>query len=326
MDTIRWGMIGCGSVTELKSGPAFNKVPQSKLMAVMRRDEALLRDYANRHQVPHIFTNASALINSNLIDAVYIATPPNVHEAYAIEALKANKFVYVEKPMATTVKACEHMHAVANELNGKLTIAHYRRQLPLFLKVKELLAQELIGKVTDVKIIMHKKAAPKNYYENNWRLNKASAGGGLFYDLAPHQLDLVFYFFGNAIQYEGTASNNAGLYLVEDCVLGTMQMENGIEFTGDWNFAIDVQMQETDAFIIIGTKGRIEFPVFGHTIYLERNKIKEEIHFDPPLHNQQNLIEKVVTFFLGNGKNPCSALDALQSMRVMEAFVYGPKK
>jgi predicted dehydrogenase len=105
-----------------------------------------------------------------------------------------------------------------------------------------------------------------------------------------------------------------------------MQMENGIEFTGDWNFAIDVQMQETDAFIIIGTKGRIEFPVFGHTIYLERNKIKEEIHFDPPLHNQQNLIEKVVTFFLGNGKNPCSALDALQSMRVMEAFVYGPKK
>jgi predicted dehydrogenase len=128
-------MIGCGSVTELKSGPAFNKVPQSKLMAVMRRDEALLRDYANRHQVPHIFTSASALINSNLIDAVYIATPPNVHEAYAIEALKANKFVYVEKPMATTVKACEHMHAVANELNGKLTIAHYRRQLPLFLKV-----------------------------------------------------------------------------------------------------------------------------------------------------------------------------------------------
>jgi predicted dehydrogenase len=326
MDMIRWGMIGCGSVTEMKSGPAFNKVPHSKLMAVMRRDEALLKDYAKRHQVPYTFTDASALIHHPEIDAIYIATPPDVHEAYAIEALKANKFVYVEKPMATSVAACEHMQQVAKEVGGKLVVAHYRRQLPLFLKVKELLAQNTIGNVTDVKIIMQKKAAPKTYYENNWRVNKERAGGGLFYDLAPHQLDLLFYFFGKANNYQGSANNIAGLYLVEDTVKGAMQMENGIQFTGEWCFAIEAHMPEQDAFIIIGKEGRIEFPVFGHTITIARNNSKEYIEFDAPQHNQQNLIEKVVTFFLEKGENPCSAEDALQSMRVMEAFVYGHKK
>ena len=326
MDMIRWGMIGCGSVTEIKSGPAFNKVPHSKLMAVMRRDEALLKDYAMRHQVPYTFTDASALIHHPEIDAIYIATPPDVHEAYAIEALRANKFVYVEKPMATTVMACEHMQQVANELNGKLVIAHYRRALPLFLKVKELLEQQAIGKVTEVKISMHKKAAPSAYYENNWRVNKERAGGGFFYDLAPHQLDLVFYFFGKALHYQGQASNIAGLYLVEDTVQGTMQMENEIQFTGDWNFAINQDAQEQDLFFIKGSEGSIQFSVFGHTIHFEKGNQKEIIQFDPPQHVQQNLIEKVVTFFLGKGANPCSAEDALQSMRVMEAFVYGHKK
>jgi predicted dehydrogenase len=326
MDTIRWGIIGCGNVTELKSGPAFNKVPYSKLMAVMRRDEALLKDYAIRHQVPYTFTNASELIHHPEIDAIYIATPPDVHEAYAIEALKANKFVYVEKPMATTVAACEQMQKVANELNGKLVIAHYRRALPLFLKVKELLEKQAIGKVAEVKISMHKKAGAKSDYENNWRVNRERAGGGFFYDLAPHQLDLVFYFFGKAIHYQGQASNQAGLYLVEDTVQGNIQLENEIQFIGDWNFAIDQHKQEQDLFIINGSEGSIQFSVFGHSIHFQKGNQKEIIQFDPPQHVQQNLIEKVVTFFLGKGKNPCSAEDALQSMRVMEAFVYGHKK
>ncbi len=326
MDRIRWGIIGCGNVTEVKSGPAFNKVPHSTLMAAMRRDEGLLKDYAMRHKVPYTFSNASELIHHPEIDAIYIATPPEVHEAYAIEALKANKFVYVEKPMATTVAACEQMQKVATELNGKLVVAHYRRALPLFLKVKELLEQHAIGKVTEVKIVMYKKADAKSAYENNWRVNKAKAGGGFFYDLAPHQLDLVFYFFGKALHYQGQASNKAGLYLVEDTVQGTMQLENEIQFTGDWCFAIDQHEPEKDLFIIKGSEGSIQFSVFGHTIHLEKGNQKETIQFDPPLHVQQNLIEKVVTFFLGKRENPCSAEDALQSMRVMEAFVYGHKK
>lgn len=322
---IHWGIIGCGNVTEMKSGPAFNLVPDSKLLAVMRRDEKLLHDYALRHNVPLAFTKASELINHPQIDAIYIATPPNVHEQYAVEALHAGKYVYVEKPMGTSVEACLNMQATANKLNGKLVIAHYRRSLPLFLKVKELVANNDIGKINEVKIIMHKNAAPKNYYENNWRVNKESAGGGLFYDLAPHQLDLVFYFFGDAISYQGTASNTAGLYDVEDTVVGTMLMQNGIKFEGEWCFAME-QGVEKDDFIIKGELGVIRFSVFGHTITIEKKDKVEHINFDPPKHIQQNHIEQVVKYFLDYGENPCSAEEAIKSMRVMESFVYSNSK
>lgn len=322
MEMIRWGILGCGNVTEVKSGPAFNLVPNSKLLAVMRRDQQLLQDYASRHNVPLTFTNASELIQHPEIDAIYIATPPNVHEQYAIEALRAGKYVYVEKPMATSVEACLNMQLEANTLNGKLVIAHYRRSLPLFLKVKELLANNFIGKVKEVKIIMHKNAAPKKYYENNWRVNKESAGGGLFYDLAPHQIDLVFYFFGTAISYQGKASNTAGLYEVEDNVIGDIQLQNDIQFKGEWNFAME-QGEEKDEFIIKGDLGVIKFSVFGHTITVEKDNKVEVIEFEAPKNIQQNHIEKVVQYFLDKGENPCSVEEAIKSMRVMESFVYG---
>ena len=114
MQIIRWGMIGCGSVTEVKSGPAFNKVPNSKLMAVMRRDAEKVKDYAQRHHVPYYFTDVDELINHPEVDAIYIATPPKFHAAYAEKAMKVGKPVYVEKPMALNVGECETMQQISN--------------------------------------------------------------------------------------------------------------------------------------------------------------------------------------------------------------------
>jgi len=325
MNTIRWGMIGCGSVTEVKSGPAFNKVPGSKLMAVMRRDAQKVKDYANRHQVPYYFTDANELIHHPAVDAVYIATPPRFHEVYAIAAMQAGKPVYVEKPMALDVAACMRMEAFSKQSGVKMVIAHYRRALPLFIEVKRLLESKAIGKITGVRIEMLKQAGGNLNPNENWRIDPKVAGAGYFYDLAPHQLDLVFHFFGSAISYQGKASNQAGLYEAEDTVTGTMLLEHDIPFKGDWCFCA-AEGEAKDVFEIVGTSGKISFPVFGHDITLEQDGITKIIHFDPPMHNQQNLISQIVPYFLGQGTNPCSAEDALQSMRVMESFVYANNK
>src|SRR5690606_19456944 len=109
MEEIRWGMIGAGDVTELKSGPAFSKVSGSKLVAVMRRDLEKDKDYASRHKVGTWYTDAQALIDDPDINAIYIATPPDSHAEYAIRALKAGKYVYVEKPMVLTSKEAERV-------------------------------------------------------------------------------------------------------------------------------------------------------------------------------------------------------------------------
>ncbi len=322
MKTIRWGMIGCGSVTEMKSGPAFNKVPYSKLVAVMRRDAEKLKQYAKKHQVPYFFTDANELIQHNEVDAIYIATPPKFHEAYAIAAMQAGKPVYVEKPMGLDVAACERMHLFSKKTNIPLVIAHYRRALPLFLEVKKLIDTKTIGDIVSVRIEMLKEDSGLLDPIQNWRIDPLLAGGGYFYDLAPHQLDLLFYFFGKAKSYNGKAFNKAKLYDVEDTVMGEIEMENGIHCKGHWSFCALKEEQE-DIFEMMGTKGKITFPVFGHTITLTIEGVEKQLQFEAPMHMQQNFIEKVVTYFNGVGENPCSAEEALKSMHVMESFVYG---
>jgi predicted dehydrogenase len=323
MEKICWGIIGCGNVTEVKSGPAFNKVEHSSLMAVSRRDEEKLADYVKRHQVPMSFTNALDLIHSDHINAIYIATPPDVREAYAIEAMQLGKPVYLEKPMALNLAACKRLKAASEKLGIKLSVAHYRRNLPLFMEVKNILEQGDIGTVKEVQITMLKKTDKAAKDPSNWRVDPSIAGGGYFYDLAPHQIDLVFYFFGKPKSFSGTSTNKAGLYKAEDFVQGTIELENGIVCKGLWDFSINGE--EKDEFLIIGEKGTIRFPVFGLFIEVESNGQVKTIPFEAPKHNQQNHIQAVVNYFLDKGENPCSAEDAILSMEVMESFVYGSK-
>jgi predicted dehydrogenase len=323
MEKICWGIIGCGNVTEVKSGPAFNKVEHSSLMAVSRRDPDKLADYVKRHHIPLSFTNALDLIQSEKINAIYIATPPDVREAYAIEAMQLGKPVYLEKPMALNLAACKRLKAASEKLGIKLSVAHYRRNLPLFMEVKNILEQGDIGTVKEVQITMLKKTDKAAKDPSNWRVDPSIAGGGYFYDLAPHQIDLVFYFFGKPKSFSGTSTNKAGLYKAEDFVQGTIELENGIVCKGLWDFSINGE--EKDEFLIIGEKGTIRFPVFGLFIEVESNGQVKTIPFEAPKHNQQNHIQVVVNYFLDKGENPCSAEDAILSMEVMESFVYGSK-
>lgn len=325
-ENIHWGIIGCGNVTEVKSGPAFNKVPNSSLFAVMRRDASLAEDYAKRHGVPKWYSHAADLINDPEINAIYIATPPKQHEEYAIAAMQAGKPVYVEKPMALDLAACRRMEQVSKETGVKLVIAHYRRALPLFMRVKELLDQEFIGNIrfARISLLQPDQSAMIAKTGNNWRVDPALAGAGLFYDLAPHQLDLLVHFLGKPTKTMGQAVNQAGLYTAEDLVVGLAQLPNQVLFSGTWCFTTP-QGKEEDLFEIQGEKGSIQFSVFGHELTIERNGTVEIEKFQPPQHIQQPMIEKIVQYFLGSAENPCSAADAILSMEIMEAFAYGSK-
>ncbi|MDP4262528.1 MAG: Gfo/Idh/MocA family oxidoreductase, partial [Bacteroidota bacterium] len=206
MKKVNWGIIGCGDVTEIKSGPAFNKVKNSALIAVMRRDAGKAADYARRHNVPKWYADAGKLINDPDINAIYIATPPSSHEEYTIAALGAGKPVYVEKPMSVNALSAGKMADAARKKNKKLVVAHYRRAQPLFKKIKQLISEKAIGDIRFVRSDIYKRsltsaelAAPGKA----WRIDKAVAGGGLFNDLSPHQLDLMYYFFGEVEKVSG---------------------------------------------------------------------------------------------------------------------------
>lgn len=325
MQTIRWGIIGCGDVTEVKSGPAFNKVTTSSLVAVMRRDAEKAKDYAARHGVPKWYDNANDLINDEEINAIYIATPPAFHEEYAIAAINAGKSVYIEKPMALNFASANMIAKVAEEKNIKVSVAHYRRGQPLFNKVKQLLKEKVIGEVRFARLEFYKKQLPEEALripKVAWRINPQIAGGGLFHDIAPHQLDLMYWFFGDIEKASGYATNQSNLYQADDIVSGNILFRSGIIFNGLWCFNI-ADENEKDLCEIHGSEGKMRFPIFEHKkIEIIKNGITEEILFEPLQHVQQPLIQKIVDYFLDKGPNPCSAEDGATVMHLLDEFTW----
>jgi predicted dehydrogenase len=324
MEKINWGIIGCGDVAEVKSGPAFNKVNHSALVAVMRRDATKAKDYATRHHVPKWYDDAAALINDPGVNAIYIATPPSSHYEYALAAIHAGKHVYVEKPMTADAATAIVMADTAKSNNIKLTVAHYRRQIPYFKKIKQLLEEKIIGEPLFARLEFYTKpltAAELNIPKIAWRVNPATAGGGLFHDLAPHQLDLMYYFFGTAMQVKGVAVNHLGLYAADDFVAGNILFESGVAFSGVWSFSVS-PLEEKDQCEIIGTKGKISFAIFNmKTITVSVNEKPISFSFDALEHVQQPMIEQTVNYFLDKAPNPCSGDEGALIMHWMNEFV-----
>jgi predicted dehydrogenase len=315
---ISWGIIGCGNVTEVKSGPAFNKVPDSKLVAVMRRNKEKAKDYAARHKVPKWYSDADQLINDPEVNAIYVATPPSSHEEYAIKAMEAGKPVYIEKPMATNAGAAKRIAEMSLQAGIKVCIAHYRRQQPLFLKIKSLLDEKAIGepRLVNLRCWQPHESDMIAKTDENWRLDPSISGGGLFHDLSPHQIDLMIYFFGKPKEAKGIAFNAAGIYEADDTVAGQIVFENKVLFNGSWCFTIDKKEEWCE---ITGSKGSLRFSIFEHQpLVITQHGKEKSISFDKLQHVQQPMIERVVQYFLDKAKNPCSAEEGMEVMKLID--------
>jgi predicted dehydrogenase len=222
---VRWGIIGCGDVTEVKSGPGFQKAAGSELVAVMRRQGDRAADYARRHGVPRWYDRAEALIADPEVDAVYVATPPDSHADYALQVAAAGKPAYVEKPMARHTPECDWMIEAFARAGLPLFVAYYRRRLPRFLEVEKLLREGALGKLTGVRYVA---SAPRHRDDAGWRLDPAVAGGGHFLDVGSHVLDLLDYLLGPLTEVAGMADNLGGSCAVEDVVAMSFRVGAGV--------------------------------------------------------------------------------------------------
>ena len=316
-DTINWGIIGCGDVAEVKSGPAFQKCKNSKLLAVMRRDAKLAEDFAKRHHVPIWYDSADALLQNQDINAVYVATPPSTHLNYALKALKAGKDVYIEKPMVLSSKEASLLKNAVNESNNKLVVAHYRRFLPIYLKVKALIDSNAIGaiKFVDLRFLQ-----PHDFNDKaTWRLDAEVSGGGYFHDIAPHQIDLMYHFFGAYNSAKGIAVNQSKHNKVDDTVNGIIDFKNGIQFRGMWSFAIPKYLEE-DCCTIFGEEGKIAFSFYEEKLTLDAKGESQTFNFKNPINIQQPMIQETVNYFLGKRNNPCPVKEGVVVINLMEAF------
>jgi predicted dehydrogenase len=319
---INWGIIGCGNVTEVKSGPAFNKVNGSRLSAVMRRNAALAEDYAQRHNVPKFYSDAFELINDKEINAVYVATPPSSHAEYAVASIKAGKPVYIEKPMALNYSECLRINDASEKYNVPVFVAYYRRALPGFLKVKELIETMSIGKVRFVQLqLLKPPSEDEKTGKLSWRVDPEISGGGHFFDLASHQLDYLDYLFGPVEKVRSIVINQAGLYKAEDFVAAEFIFSDNIAGTGIWSFSVSGESRR-DTIEITGDKGSIQFSTFSfEPIVLTNASGRHTFINERPDHVQYFLIDKIVKALNGEGESPSTGITAARTSRVMDEIV-----
>jgi predicted dehydrogenase len=324
MKIIKWGFIGCGEVCELKSGPAFGEVEGSSVVAVMSRSEEKARSYANRHGVKKWYTDAQQLIIDPEVNAVYVATPPSSHATFAIMAMKAGKPVYVEKPLASSYDDCSRINYVSEQTGQPCFVAYYRRYLPYFQKVKEIIDKKMIGEAVNVQIRFAVPPRNLDYAHPEslpWRLKPEISGGGYFYDLAPHQIDLLQHIFGVILEARGICDNRGNLYSAEDSVSAVFRFENGLPGSGSWSFVAH-ESARTDRILIIGTSGSMAFSVFNYApIELHTVNGTELIEVQNPAYVQFPLIKSVIHHLQGLDVCTCTSVSATPTNWVLDRIL-----
>ena len=320
MKTIRWGMIGCGDVAEVKSGPGFSKADHSTLVAVMRRNGVLAADYARRHGVARWTDDADEIIKAPDIDAVYIATLTDTHRDYTLRCAQAGKAVYVEKPMAMRHADCLRMIEVCRDAGVPLWVGYYRRALPRFLRVREMVESGAIG---PVRLVISRQLARAPRIEEAkplpWRVDAARSGGGFFFEGACHTFDFLDFAFGPIVEVRGIASNQSGSYVAEDTVVANYRFESGVQGCGSWCYAAgeDAEMNE-----IVGERGRILFSTSQPVpIRLVRGDAVEEFPLGDPPHVHQPLIQSIVSELNGQGRCPSTGTSAARTAWVMDEIL-----
>ncbi len=318
--TIRWGIIGCGKVTEIKSGPAYQKTAGFELVAVMRRTKKLAADYAKRHKIDRYYSDADELINNPEIDAVYIATPPDTHKYYALKVAQAGKPCCIEKPMAPCYDDSLEIYESFKKKQLPLFIAYYRRTLPRFEQVRQWLLADQIGKVRHVRWHLAKPSSDldkSGVY--NWRTDAAIAPGGYFDDLASHGLDLFVHLLGEITTAKGVAQNQQGLYSAKDAVTACWLHKQGITGEGSWNFGAN---DHRDSVEIIGSQGIIRFSVFHEKpLVLENTFGIKSIEIPNPKHIQEYHVAAMKDHFMGKAVHPSLGSSGLHTSWVMHKIL-----
>ncbi len=328
MKTIRWGLIGCGEVAEMKSGPALYKAASSQLVAVADRNAARAEDFGRRHGIERWHDDAEAIIRAPDVDIVYIATMTESHRDFVLRCAAAGKAVLTEKPMAMSHADCLTMIAACRAAKVPLWVAYYRRALPRFVAVRDLIRSGAIGDVRMV-ITRHFQRIPTPDQMRGpfwgWRLDPARSGGGIFFEAVGHTLDILDFILGPIESVRTFADNQAGAYPPEDVVTAAYRFASGVYGSGAWCFSADCDDEHNE---IVGSKGRIAFSTFPPLsppagrpplpIRVVRGGAEEEIPVADPPYVHQPLIQTIVDEMNGVGRCPSNGETAARTARVIE--------
>lgn len=314
MRTIRWGIIGVGDVVERKSGPALMTAAGSAVVAVMRRDAAAARAFAARHGIARWYDRVDDLLADPDVDAVYVATPTSSHCALTLRALATGRPVLVEKPIAMHTAEAECMIDAAERAGQPLFVAYYRRALPRFERLREIVQS---GRLGAIRCIAVHQTRPLAHRPNaGWKLDPTINGGGLFVDVHTHTLDWLDHVFGPPTVAQGLV-RRLGPGPAEDLVAFNLGWADGIVASGLYCYGAAPEEEQVTVYGSEGAASMVFFKPAPIRLTDARGRVEEIEVVDPP-HSHLPLVERIVAQLRGGPPAPAQGSDGLRTTALID--------
>ncbi len=314
---ICWGLLGISDATEIKSGPGLYKNPNSVLEGVYDQDKEKALRFAFRHGAAKVFESVEDMLADQYIDIVAIATPVDTRCTLALQCLEAGKAVYIENPIALSYEQALAIDAKAKEAKLSAYAALYRRGLPKFINIKNLLASGQIGDIRMIRVTHWAKPAEA---EARGEAMPQLQGGGKFWQLGMETLDILEFYFGKMTDFTGRVFHQGGSDQAGETVTAIFRYENGAVGTGSWCYAADKDQEEV---IIVGSKGNLRFSIFGkEAVILEKRGEFEMFNYRMPNYIAMPYQASIVRELLDMGESNADWEQALDVMKWVGQLYY----
>ena len=232
--TLKWGVLGAGSVAQRRAMPAIHKAAGAELHALFSRDAMRAQKLSDEHNATKAYSSVDALLSDTELDAIYVSTPVNLHCEQVIAAAKRGLHVLCDKPMALTPQECEQMIAACEENDVHLQVCFLFRFHSCFQQIKTWVEEDRFGQIVHGRMPFLKKYLLE---DDEWRAIPEQGGGGCMMDLGPHSVDMLLYLIGEVTKVAAFCSSPIYNYKVEETGGILMQFENGAQAFTDLSFS-----------------------------------------------------------------------------------------
>ncbi len=334
------GIIGCGTIAQVRHAPEYHRNPACRLAAFYNTGREKAEQMAA--QYGGVCCGSLEELLKLDLDAVSICTSNDTHARIALKALQAGMHVLCEKPMAMTVRECEQMTEAARAKGRILMIGNNQRLTSTHQKARELIQRGEIGKILSFEtVFVHRGPDQWTGDKDPWFFHKEKAGLGALGDLGIHKLDLIQHLLGEDITgvtgrmetLDKTYPDGSRI-AVEDNVWAILETEHGV--IGSMHAGWTCYGQERNSFVIYGTEGVLRcYDDENYTLILEKGDIQEKYQLGGIQNNDDQkagfaensgVIDEFVSSILEGRQPICSGENNLQAMRAAEALQKSAKE
>jgi predicted dehydrogenase len=249
--SLKWGVLGAGSVAQRRAMPAMKKADGAELHALLSRDTERAERLAREHGATHAYTTVDALLADDALNAIYVSTPVYLHREQVIAAAERGLHVLCDKPMALTPQECQEMIAACNANGVHLQLCFLFRFHSCFRQIRTWVDEGCFGQIVHGRMPFLKQyqLAP-----DEWRAQPEKGGGGCLMDLGPHSVDLLRYLIGEVNAVSAFYNSATQGTRVEETGGIFMRFDNGTQAFTDLSFSVpqcDIVLE------LYGTEGTV---------------------------------------------------------------------